>query len=76
MRRKAELLMQYFKNLGISSRITWNNKGLVSIDNRDGSNIIDLINDVVYRWRGVKAIGRNHFSWFLRNIGMKSLLEI
>ena len=71
-RRKAELLLQYLKNPSISSRITWNNKGVVSIDNRvlDGSNIIDLINDVVRSRKGVKAIGRDHFSWFLRDIGM------
>ena len=64
--------MQYLKNPGISSRITWNNKGVVSIDNRvlDGSNIIDLINDVVRSRKGVKAIGRDSFSWFLQDIGM------
>ena len=71
-RRKAELLIQYLKNPGISSRITWNNKGVVSIDNRvlDGSNIIDLINDVVRSRKGVKAIGRDYFSLFLQDIGM------
>ena len=44
-RLKAELLMQYLKNAGISSRITRNNKGVVSIDNRvlDGLFIVKKV---------------------------------
>ena len=70
--RKAELLMQYLKNPGIPSRITWNNKGVVSIDNRvlDRSNIIDLINDFVLNRKCVKAIGTDHFSWLSQDIEM------
>lgn len=62
---KTKLLLNHLKNN--SDRISWNEKGVVTIDNVkiNNSNIIDILNDVARSRKNVRAIGREQFAELL-----------
>lgn len=69
MKRKSELLLQFLENDDIKDRITWDSRGEVTIDGKKitSSNIIDLVNDIIRTRKRTQSVGREHFSWFLRD---------
>lgn len=66
---KARALLKYLCDIP-SSKISWNRRGLVSIDGVvvTGSNISDLINDAIRERKTVKATGRIQFAQLLHDI--------
>lgn len=73
-KKKIEVLMQLLDSDHIKERILWDRRGEVTIDGKvlHRSNIIDLVNDTVRYRKNTRAIGREYFSWFLRDIGVPS----
>lgn len=71
-RRKAEMLLQFLKRPEVASRISWNTRGIVTIDGNviGESNIIDLVNDVTRSRKSIKAAGREEFARFLYETGI------
>ena len=61
MKRKAELLLGMIKN---NNNLTWDEQGVVSYKGKriHGSNIIDLINDVIRQRKGDEPRGWKTFS--------------
>lgn len=71
-RRKAVGLIQFLKRPEVAPRISWDNRGTVTIDGNilDDSNIVDLVNDVARSRKNVKASGREEFARFLYESGI------
>lgn len=71
-KKKTELLLQIFDSPHIEQRIAWDRRGEVTIDGKTliRSNIVDLVNDCIRFRRHIQALGREQFSWFLRDIGV------
>lgn len=69
LKRKCELLLQFLESQQIKDRISWDRRGEVTIDNVQvpSSNIIDLVNDIVRNRKNAQSVGREYFSWFLRD---------
>src|SRR5436190_250651 len=74
-RSKARSLLNHLLAFP-SSRISWDRRGLVTINGADvsGSNIADLINDAVRERKMMKATGRARFARLLHEIGTPSEL--
>lgn len=71
-KRKTEILLQLLDSPHVEQRIAWDRRGEVTIDDKilPRSNIIDLINDTIRLRKNIQSHGREHFSWFLRDIGV------
>lgn len=69
MRRKAELLLHMLKD---HPHMSWGDQGVLEYDGKpiQGSNIIDLVNDVLRNRKGSNPKGWEHFSRGLRDVNI------
>src|SRR5436190_3273229 len=74
-RPKARSLLKHLLEFP-SSRISWDRRGLVTINGADvsGANITDLINDAVRERKTIEAIGRAQFARLLHELDTPSEL--
>lgn len=75
-RAQARLLMRHLLDNAVPDRISWNEEGVVTIDDNivKDSNIADLINDAMRERKTVKAAGRIQFARLLRGLNTRSAL--
>ena len=71
-KRNGSNLLDFITNTDSNRKITWNERGIVKIDNKEipGSNIIDLVNDVVRTRKTFSAVGKDAFADVLKEIGV------
>lgn len=75
-RAHARLLLRHLRDKAIPARISWDDRGTVTIDGNvvKDSNIADLINDATRERKTAKAAGRVQFARLLRALNTPTVL--
>lgn len=75
-RAHARLLLRHLRDKAIPARISWDDRGTVTIDGNvvKDSNIADLINDATRERKTAKAAGRVQFARLLRALNTPTAL--
>lgn len=72
MRRNAKNLLDFMKGTSNQHRISWNEKGILKVNNKEipGSNIVDLVNDVVRTRQKFSAMNKDAFIQLLNDLSI------
>jgi len=75
-RARARLLMKHLLDKAISTRISWNDDGIVTIEGNvvKDSNIMNLVNDAMRERKTTKVAGRAQFARLLRALNIPTVL--
>lgn len=72
MRRNAASFLDFIKAENNQHKITWNERGVVKVNKKEipGTNIIDIVNDVVRKRQSFSAFGKDAFVQLLKDMSI------